>query len=582
MDSRWVKGSSIQILPDRAQGMSDNYQADRITVSATSGNNAAQTLSQLIEIDPDPVFPTDSRLFLTCTLYLRLVDGQFGSSDVFRVSGERVVAVAETPLSALNNRLGLWTPLTLTVEVEWNEDFDVSIPEYTFASLLLEFFCERSVSLDWGGAQVEFGRERTSFIELGANSIGRDADSLIYAVNPIAGLTSWAVYCSLDEWRGDGQILEMGNLSLTNVGTNLVVTYGSFSVTLNGALGASPRIAVAGLSEQNRLQVYIDGILRSSNNLQGYVPGAGRVRVGGDGMRWYRCAYAFNRGLSDGTPALNQPVSEELQTLFNRDILFLLPPSDPTVISLAPVHLRGRGGRAILKLPFLKSAGQAISSPTAGGGTAQVRTVTVATIVAADAVQVDWIRVNQTVFRVFSDATPTVNEIATLLRSAVNATPKAEPVTASGSDAAVTLTADSAGNPFHLECSPNLLISTTTENKAGSHTVVVPNAADYVRGRCFFLRDGVFVAEGAITAINTSTNVITVETAQRQQFLLVRAGDELVQPSWETLIGQGNYLVTGKNQYPFVEIESKELDRFTIANCDWNDVWVDFSVRVGL
>lgn len=571
----WVKGSSMQILKDRIQGISDNYQADRLTVSATSGNDAAQTMSQEIEVFAGTPY--------TCTLYLRLAGGQFGPNDVFRVMGSDLVLEKSLALSSLNNKSGLWVPITLTVETAGDPDDDDDGDPDAYGlrpTLSIEMFVERSVSVDWGGAQVEEGTERTSLIELGSASLGRDQDSLRYAVSPIAGLSSWAAYISLNEWRGDGRILSAGNLSLDIVDGDLSVTYGGNDVVV-ADLSADPRIMVAGSSEQQRLNVYVDGILRASQGLNGYVPTAGRLQVGGDGMRWVRCAYTFDKTISDGDVSVGQPATDLLGTLFARDILFLLPPTDPTVLSFPAIRIPGRGGRAIFKLPIVKSAGQAISSPTPGTGTAQVVTLQVATIIDGAAAQSDWIRVNNTVYYVTSDATPTVNEIGALLRAKF-AAPKAEPVTASGADAQIILTADEDGDPFRVAYGPNLIKASEVESNSGSHEVTVPNAADYVLGRAYFLRQDAFICDCEITAINTGTGVITLKTQQASQFALVQTGDDLVQPSWETLVGTANYLVTIKEQLPWLEIESKELDRFTIANCDWDPCWVNVTARVGL
>lgn len=574
-DPVWVKGSSIQILKDLSLGMSDNYQADRITVSATSGNDAAQTLSQEVRVYRN--------LAYTCTVYLKLVDGQFGAEDVLRVTGPGVLATnASTPLSVLNNRMNLWIPISVTVlTINDLTGTQQRVDPSEEPKIKLEFVCNRTVSVDWGGAQIEEGLERTSFIEGGIESLGRDQDSLMYAQNPIAGLTSWTVYCSLEEWRGDGAICSWGDLQLAIVNGNLQVRYGSNTLPVL-SIGPQPKIAVTGFGGQNRIAVFVDGLLRATADLQGYLPNQGSTVVGGDGLRWYRCAYAFDRSLNDGGAiTLNQPVSNQLGTLFERDILFLLPPSDPTVINFPAARIRGRAGKTIFKLPVIKQAGQTITARTFGSGSPQSVVVAVNTIVNNAAAQTDWIRINNTIFRVTSDPTPTASEIATLLAGAINASPSAEPVTASASAANITITGAN-GDPFLVDVSENLRITTLTESSSGNHTVTVPNPTDYAQGRCYFLRNSSFVADAVITNINTATGVITLRAAQFSQYKQVAVGDELVQPRWETLIGPGNYLVTGAEQYPFIEVDSKQLDRFTVANCDWADCTVNFSIRIGL
>lgn len=558
-DSSWVKGSSITVIPDAVQGMDSNYLADRVSVSAFTGNANAQILRKSLTIGAGRQ--------MTASAYLALAAGRFGGNDVLRVTGAGLVAPVSVPLGPIYNE-------NLARYIRTNFTFNTSGSPTTAttenvaessSTVNFEFYCESAVSINWAGAQIEQGNYPTSFIPQEEFIRSRARDFLQYPKNPVEGLTSFVFYCNLTSWSGDGIIVKSGgNFTVEIVGGKLRVTCGAVIANDPANLPASAKIAVRVSQGLQRVQVYVNGVMVVKQAIAGYTASAGVLDVGSDSIRKIRCAYFFNRDLSDGSIDVGGSVAGDLYELHQQDDLVARYADSYSEFDLPPVRLTP-GQSVPVRFQGYQTASQSASSVTPGSGAvAQVITVTVdgVTNPQTDVVVINGIEYSRTT------NTAVAADQASGLATLINAAPKRNPVTANWvSGSSFTITADTAGEDFHVGVRGRLSTVVTTGNQVGTHTLVVPNAIDYVVGRAYVFRSYAFVCEIAITAINTGSNTITFRTVPNSNVNLMFAGDQIIQTNWDLEIFPPNYFAGIREDfYSDIDIIGKSSQGFLLKN----------------
>jgi hypothetical protein len=558
--SSWIKGSSMIIQADRIQGMDSNYLADRIAISQTTGNQAAQTLSKVISLA--------SGQPLTLSAYLRLAGGRFGANDVLRITGD-VAAAQSIPLGPIfNDKPGNYIPVVLNAASAGTAVTGAAyLTPDTARNVTIALYCENSVSIDWGGIQLEPGTIRTSYIGQDAQVRSRAADYLAYPKSPIEGLAAFCCYLNLEKWAGDGNLVDLGNFKIEIVGGKLRASCGAVQITDPDSLPASAKIAVRVSQGLARAQIYVNGIMKAKASISNYLGQSSVVAIAGAGVRQIKCLYFFNRDIGDGSIDVGGFVLGDMLSLHQQDSLISDLAEGNSRIVFPPIRLPA-GGSASIRFPQYQSANQAITVLTTGSGSvAQVDRVTVNAIANASAAQTDSILINGTQYSFTSDATPTVAEIALGLVAAVNANPRTQPVTATYTSGGVfTLTADAPGIDFSLSVSSRLSQANITANILDTHTLTVANASDFVVGKAQIFRNYTFLTDVVIRAINTGTNILTVSTFPNSAFAGLRVGDNIMQPSWSLNVGPNNYFAHHLEDYGDVGIASKTQEGFTLFN----------------
>lgn len=556
-NSEWVKGSSMTILRDLVPAMDGNFLADRVSVSAFTGNAAANTISRR--------FALDSAQTYTLTAYLGLAGGQLGPNDVLRVTGDVVTPASINLSAAYNPRPGNYIASSLNFTTAGTAPVSQASNE-TLRVATIALYCERAVSIDWAGIQLEPGNLQTSFINQTTLVTGRDADSLTYPRSPVSGLPSFTFFCNLEAWRGDGVIVNAGNFRVEIIGGKLRATCGVTTATDPGDLPASAQIAVRVSQGLGNLQVYVNGVLKVRQSLSGFTGAVSTVTVGGQNVLQIKCLYFFNRDLADGSIDVGGNVAGELLQLNQQDSLLTDLSEGHSRIVFPSV--RCRAGREVsVRFPQYPFAQQTLATVTPGVSSA-FQSDRIDVFVAPGAGVIDYLFINGTYYSYTADGSPTQAETAAGLVAAVNATPKVQPVTATHTpgDAFFILTGDTAGNDFSLSISSNLRRTNQTSAGLASNTLTVPNAVDFVLGPAQIFRQYAFICDVIITAINTGTNTITFTTTPNSLAGQIQAGDTLMQPTWSLRIGQTAYFAHHLEDFSDIKISGKSPEGFRFIN----------------
>ena len=575
-NAAWVKGSSVAIIETPVPGIDGQFNATRLSINATLGNPDAQTMSQELTFE--------SGLALTCTWYLQLASGQFSPNDRIYIDGG-VVATGETFLApVLNESPGNYIPVSVSVTTTGTAPTQTTDDDPE-ATIKVAIYCESAVSFNVAGVQLEAGGDRTSYITpSGVSSFpsSRDGDSLVYPTSPLEGLESFLFYCNLDEWREDGLVFESGNFKVEIVNGSLSVSAGVVTATDTDPLPTSAKIAARVSKGLERLSIYVNGILKSTENLTGYAGNQSVMTVGADGLRVIRALYLFNRDFGDGSISIGEAIAADLADLHEQDTLLNDLSEGFGQIVFAPQSLPA-GDRIQIRLPQIPFAAQGIDRINPGSGdTAQVITVTVEEIANASEPQRDTVTINQSKIDFTSDGNPTTAEIANGLSGATN-TAGLEPVTANYSSGdSFTITADIPGNPFTYSVSERLSVELTTGNEVADVSIVVPNAVDFNLGRASILYEQAWIADVSIEAIDLGTNTLTLRIEENSQYGRINVGMTLLQPIWETRIPRESYVAHWLEGHTDIQLIEKLPESFSLENSGERDLTVTPYIKVTL
>lgn len=558
-DSSWIKGSSVFVTPDVVPGMDNNYLADRVTVSQFTGNANAQILRKVMNFGIGRTF--------TATVYLALAAGKFGANDVIRVSGPGLTAPASVALGPIyNDSIGNYIAASFTFSTSGTAPTPATenTPD-PGAAINFELYCESSVSINWGGCQIEEGSYPTSYIPQEGQVRSRDLDFVQYPRSPVAGLSEFVFYANLVQWAGDGPIVQSGDFAVEIIGGKLRVRCGATIANDPADLPKSAQVAVRVSRGLQRMQVYVNKVMVVSQPLTNYVAGAGRLDLGGSSVRWLRNLYFFNAALSDGSINVGQSVLGDLLELHTQDSLIVAFDDAHSEQELPPVRIPP-GGEVAVRFGNYRSATQNINSVTPGAG-AQAQTVTI-TVDSAAINQIDEIVINGIVIRRTATTTIAADQ-ASGLATAINAQNAAGAIAVTAnwiSGNSFTVTANRAGNDFALSTNGKLTQQTTTPNRPGTHTLTVPSALDYQLGAAVVYREYAYLCDVAITAINTGSNTITFVAVPDQNIDLIFPGDQLVQVDWQLEIAPNNYTSFHREDFADVKPSGKSHLGFRFRN----------------
>lgn len=207
-------------------------------------------------------------------------------------------------------------------------------------SLDLEFYVESTLSLNFGGIQIEKSPFRTSMIYQDANLNVRAISRLVYRNNPIARLKTFGIFIHLKEWRGDGNIADFGTLKFVIASGRLVVNAQSASLSPSFEFPASAKIFLQASEENNSISLFVDKILVAKTSLLGYVGDHhSDLTLTSDGFRSWKSFVTFDKILLDGNPEVGGTASQEVGYLFDTEAIISAKAisAPPPLIVLPPV-----------------------------------------------------------------------------------------------------------------------------------------------------------------------------------------------------------------------------------------------------
>jgi hypothetical protein len=310
----WVRGSNVFVRSNIDKGSVElRQEADAIVVGARqSGNEKGQIFRRVISI------PHDNSTYTAWTL-LRLGDGVLGANDVFRV------ALADGSILASTN---LESKLVLNqnnpVDVQFSLPADlVSIGQPI--EIHIEWYIENSCTLYITGLQLEKRDFRSLFVYQD-NEIKKVAESILYyQQSPIEGLGSFGIFFRVVGWRGNGNIIQSGDVKISLESNQLVVTKGNERYLIEQDLPQKFACFVQIATETQSINVYIDGILvwKRSLGTGTYRLAPGPMLLTTKGVRVYSLIATTNAYLEDGLIDVGQVALREVGDLFTK---FFIPP----------------------------------------------------------------------------------------------------------------------------------------------------------------------------------------------------------------------------------------------------------------
>lgn len=194
----------------------------------------------------------------------------------------------------------------------------------------LEFYVESILQLDFGGIQIEERDFRTSFIFQSETMKIRSATTLNYRSNPIGGLKTFGIFLNIKDCRGEGNIFNLGNLSVSLTNENrLRFKIANTELYPEIRLNPSFKLFIQASEESTNVSLYIDKVLLAKTNLYDFVGDVKSVRdLTSQGVRCIQQFIVFDRLLLDGRPQVGEEATQEVLDLFETEVL-----SDSATIS---------------------------------------------------------------------------------------------------------------------------------------------------------------------------------------------------------------------------------------------------------
>jgi hypothetical protein len=197
-------------------------------------------------------------------------------------------------------------------------------------SVTIEFYCESTAAVDWGGIQLEERPFRTSMIYQAGEINVRSATQLSFRNSPIANLRTFGVFAELKFWRGDGNLWDFGNFKAWIAQNKLYVQAGATVINTADNLPAQGvKIFVQVAEGSSSLSLYVNGILKARSALTGFVADLyGQLLFTSDGVRAFQRFLTTDQLLLDGQPTVGDRAGADVAEMFN-DVLLI----DATAIS---------------------------------------------------------------------------------------------------------------------------------------------------------------------------------------------------------------------------------------------------------
>ena len=310
----WVRGSNVFVRSNIDKGSVElRQEADAIVVGARqSGNEKGQIFRRVITI------PNTNSTYTAWAL-LRLADGVLGPNDVFRVclaSGQILALARLESYLELNENNPVSIQFTLPPDL-------VSIHESI--EIHIEWYIENSCTLYITGLQLEKRNFRTFFVYQD-EEIKKVAESVLYyQQSPIEGLGSFGIFFRMVNWRGNGNIVQSGDLKVAIEGGQLLITKGNERYLVEKDLPQKFACFVQIATETQSINVYIDGVLiwKRSLGTGTYRLAPGPMLLTTQGIRVYSLIATTNAYLEDGLVDVGQVALREVGDLFAK---FYIPP----------------------------------------------------------------------------------------------------------------------------------------------------------------------------------------------------------------------------------------------------------------
>lgn len=186
----------------------------------------------------------------------------------------------------------------------------------------LEFYVESTLSLNFGGIQIEKRPFRTSMIYQDAVFNVRASSRLTYRNNPIARLKTFGIFINLKNWRGDGNVADFGNLVIAIADSKLVITVQNTRIAPDVKIPTSSKLFLQVSEENSSISVFVDKKLIAKTNIMGYVGDHhADLSLTSEGVRLWQSLVVFDKLLLDGNPAIGQAAEQEVAYLFNTEVI---------------------------------------------------------------------------------------------------------------------------------------------------------------------------------------------------------------------------------------------------------------------
>lgn len=189
----------------------------------------------------------------------------------------------------------------------------------------VEIYCESTFSLLWGCGDLKRGAFRTSPIYQLGETVVRGGATMAFQNrdNPLVDLINFGVFGELRSWRGDGNLIDFGDLKLSVVNNKLRVTAGSTQLEDSDPLPENSRFFVGVSSESSSISLFVNGLLKRRSNLSNFRPASNPVILTTPGLRAWKMIVTYGQVLLDGKPEIGEAPSQEVARLFS--------PTEPVV-----------------------------------------------------------------------------------------------------------------------------------------------------------------------------------------------------------------------------------------------------------
>ena len=417
----------------------------------------------------------------------------------------------------------------------------------------LEFYCESLFSVNFGGLFLELSDYRTSAIYQGETLQTRAATQLEFQPkdNVLAGRSSFAVYFDLKTWRGNGDLLDFGDLDIYLAANKLTVKAGATTVTDPDDLPSAARCLVVCNPETASLSLFVNGVLKARQSLSGFTPTLRPFRISADGVRSYQEVVVFGRALTDGTPAIGQAGTREVAEVFA---------ASPVPASLIAGHLP----RLLLPSVTIPAAPADTANTAISAVNTGTRTLTVGLIAGfADGDAVSVIRGAARTVIVYARVSGAPTGTSVVLDTVAGI---------QNGDRLIKAATATVGRVFQrFPIVPAFAPQTITAVNTGLRRIAVASALSFTVGQRIFIQTSRYqdVVESVIESRDTTNNFLFLGSVTD-----IQVGHLASQPFSETTIAPSSYVAGILEEVNGVRAEQKAANGIVLTNANPFDVIV--------
>lgn len=428
-------------------------------------------------------------------------------------------------------------------------------------SSILQLYVESAISLDWGGIQLEESAFHTSMIYQDATISSRALTRLTYRKqsNPLVGLKTFGILIDLKFWRGDGNLLTAGNITIEIVGGKLKLTVGSTVVNDPLELPLASQIYVQVNGESFTLSLFVNKKIVARSGLSGFQPSVSRIELTSAGVRCFNRIVVLNRAFADGTVDLGEFVESEMA-----DVLF----SEITDVGAVAVSVPE------LVLPFVT-----IPSPESPATSSEIQAINSAgkTVTVLDGTGFGSSGA-VIVYRPASDGDRAIGYLT--ITGKTGNTIALDSV--SGIALGDKLVSDFVARPgkasVRLPFSP-IDPQIVTSVDAGNKRVTVASSLAFLEKSRAIVQSPLYqdVSEVIVETVDNANNRLTLNS-----ILGISVGDIISQPDEEVEIPTECYYVDLLTPNPAIGIDQKATNGFVLSNKGSGDAIIQTTVKVYL